>query len=101
MRQKHVDYQVVPYPKLRRIIAVMLRSLQRTPMIHGLLEVDVTRAREFLREHLVINVLLFHALSPSFRWDRTWSHVLDPSARSTSPLVVLIILWCRPFQHRV
>jgi pyruvate/2-oxoglutarate dehydrogenase complex dihydrolipoamide acyltransferase (E2) component len=51
MRQKHVDYQVVPYPKLRRIIAVMLRSLQRTPMIHGLIEVDVTRAREFLREH--------------------------------------------------
>jgi pyruvate/2-oxoglutarate dehydrogenase complex dihydrolipoamide acyltransferase (E2) component len=51
MRQKHVDYQVVPYPKLRRAIAVMLRSLQRTPMIHGLIEVDVTRAREFLREH--------------------------------------------------
>ena len=51
MRQKHVDYQVVPYPRLRRIIAVMLRSLQRAPMIHGLIEVDVTRARDFLREH--------------------------------------------------
>src|SRR6266516_3334337 len=51
MKQKHVDYQVVPYPKLRRIIAVMLRSFQRMPMIHGLIEVDVTRARAFLREH--------------------------------------------------
>ncbi len=51
MKQKHVDYQVVPYPKLRRIIAVMLRSFQRMPMIHGLIEVDVTRARAHLREH--------------------------------------------------
>jgi len=51
MKQNNVDYQVVPYPKLRRIIAVMLRSFQRMPMIHGLLEVDVTRARAFLREH--------------------------------------------------
>ena len=50
MKQQHVDYQVVPYPKLRRIIAVMLRSFQRMPMIHGLIEVDVTRARAYLRE---------------------------------------------------
>ena len=45
MKQQHVDYQVLLYPKLRRIIAVMLRSFQRMPMIHGLLEVDVTKAR--------------------------------------------------------
>jgi len=51
MKQQHVDYQVVPYPKLRRIIAVMLRSFQRMPMIHGLIEVDVTRVRAHLREH--------------------------------------------------
>ena len=51
MKQQHVDYQVLLYPKLRRIIAVMLRSFQRMPMIHGLLEVDVTRARARLREH--------------------------------------------------
>jgi len=51
MKQKHADYQVVPYPKLRHIIAIMLRSFQRMPMIHGLLEVDVTRARAHLREH--------------------------------------------------
>ncbi len=51
MKQQHVDYQVLLYPKLRRIIAVMLRSFQRMPMIHGLLEVDVTKARARLREH--------------------------------------------------
>jgi pyruvate/2-oxoglutarate dehydrogenase complex dihydrolipoamide acyltransferase (E2) component len=51
MKQQHVDYQVVPYPKGRRLEAVLLRSVQRTPMIHGLIEVDVTRARAFLREH--------------------------------------------------
>ena len=51
MKQQHVDYQVLLYPKLRRIIAVMLRSFQHMPMIHGLLEVDVTKARARLREH--------------------------------------------------
>ncbi len=51
MKKKHSDYEVVPYPKLRRGLAVTLRSAQRKPMIYGLLEVDVTRARKFLRDH--------------------------------------------------
>jgi pyruvate/2-oxoglutarate dehydrogenase complex dihydrolipoamide acyltransferase (E2) component len=51
LKQQHTDYQVVPYPKLRRLEAVAYRSVRHKPMIHGLLEVDVTRAREFLREH--------------------------------------------------
>ena len=51
MKQNKDDYKVVPYPKMRRLEAVMLRSFQRKPLIHGLLEVDVTRARAFLREH--------------------------------------------------
>lgn len=51
MKQKHADYRLVPYPKMRRAIAATLRSFQRKPMMHGLLEVDVTTAREFLREH--------------------------------------------------
>ncbi len=51
MKQKHVNYQVVPYPKDRRAVAVLYRSVQRKPMIHGLIEVDVTRARAFVREH--------------------------------------------------
>ena len=51
MKKRQHDFEVVPYPKLRRGLAVTLRSAQQTPMIHGLLEVDVTRARAFLREH--------------------------------------------------
>jgi len=49
--KQHDDYQVVPYPKLRRLLAVMLRALQRKPMMHFLLEVDVTRARQYIREY--------------------------------------------------
>jgi pyruvate/2-oxoglutarate dehydrogenase complex dihydrolipoamide acyltransferase (E2) component len=51
MKKQHDGYQVVPYSKLRRVMAITLRSAQRKPMIHGLIEVDVTRAREYLREH--------------------------------------------------
>ncbi len=50
MKQQHVDYKVVPNPKLRRWFAAAFRSAQHTPTMHGLLEVDVTWAREFLRD---------------------------------------------------
>jgi pyruvate/2-oxoglutarate dehydrogenase complex dihydrolipoamide acyltransferase (E2) component len=50
MNQQHVDYQVVPFTKMRRLEAVVDRSVHM-PMIHSLIEVDVTRARTFLREH--------------------------------------------------
>jgi pyruvate/2-oxoglutarate dehydrogenase complex dihydrolipoamide acyltransferase (E2) component len=49
--KQHADYQVVPYPKLRRLLAVMLHALQRKPMMHFLLEVDVTRARQYIQEY--------------------------------------------------
>src|SRR5260370_13061396 len=51
MNKKYDDDQMVTYPKLRRVLEVMYPSVQRKPMIHGLLEVDVTTAREFLRDH--------------------------------------------------
>src|SRR5215472_6077342 len=51
MKQQHVDYKVAPYPKLRRWMAGAYRSVQHKPMIHGLIEVDVTRARARLRDH--------------------------------------------------
>lgn len=51
MKQQHVDYQVVPYPKIRRFMVAAYRSAQHKPMIHGLLEVDVSGARTFLRNH--------------------------------------------------
>jgi pyruvate/2-oxoglutarate dehydrogenase complex dihydrolipoamide acyltransferase (E2) component len=50
MKQQHVDYQVVPYPKIRRVMAAEFRSSQHMPMIHGLIEVDVSRARTYFRE---------------------------------------------------
>jgi len=51
MKKKRNDYKVVPYSKLRRVLAVTLHSAQRKSMVRSLIEVDVTRAREFLREH--------------------------------------------------
>jgi pyruvate/2-oxoglutarate dehydrogenase complex dihydrolipoamide acyltransferase (E2) component len=51
MKQNNADYQVVPYPRLRRWMAAAFHSTQYKPMIHGLLEVNVSRARAFLREH--------------------------------------------------
>ena len=48
--QQYSDYEIMPYPKLRRAMALTLRSAQRIPAIHGLVEVDVTKAREILRD---------------------------------------------------
>jgi hypothetical protein len=44
MKQNNADYKMVP-SQGRRVMAFAMRSAQRTPMIHGLIEVDVTRAR--------------------------------------------------------
>ncbi len=49
--KQHADNKVVPYPKMRRLMAVAYRSAQRKPMIYGLLEVDVSKARAYLREY--------------------------------------------------
>jgi len=51
MTQKQVDYKMVSYSKARRFMEAARRSVQRTPRMHGLIEVDVTRARAFLRDH--------------------------------------------------
>ena len=51
MKQNNADYQVIPYPKLRRWMAAAFRATQYKPMIHGLIEFDVTGARTFLRDH--------------------------------------------------
>ncbi len=48
MKQQHIDYQVVPYSKIRRLMAISFRVSRHMPLIHGLLEVDVSRARSFL-----------------------------------------------------
>ena len=50
MKQQHSDDQVMPYPKIRRLMAAEFRSSHHIPMIHGLIEVDVSRARAHLRD---------------------------------------------------
>jgi len=51
MNKQHHDYKVVSYPKLRQVLSMMMSTVHRKHMIHSLLEVDVTKAREFLRDH--------------------------------------------------
>src|SRR5689334_17757392 len=51
MRHKHADYQVIPYPRYQRFAAAAYQTVRHKQMIHGLIEVDVTRARTALREH--------------------------------------------------
>lgn len=51
MKRQHADYQVVPYRRFRRWTAAAYRSVRFRPMIHGLIEVDVTRPRAILRAH--------------------------------------------------
>ena len=52
MKKRQFNDQVVPYSKIRRVLGIMYPSVKRKPMIHGLLEVDVTKARGFLRDHM-------------------------------------------------
>lgn len=40
--------RIVPYPVIRRVMEMMQRSAMRVPMIHGLVEFDVTDARLLL-----------------------------------------------------
>lgn len=51
MKQRFADAQVVPYPKYLRMAAAAYHTVRHQPLIHGLIEVDVTRARAALREH--------------------------------------------------
>lgn len=51
MKHQETDAQVIPYPKYQRWMATAYRAVQHKPMIHGLLSVDVTRARAALRTH--------------------------------------------------
>jgi pyruvate/2-oxoglutarate dehydrogenase complex dihydrolipoamide acyltransferase (E2) component len=41
---------VIPYSKSRRFMREAIRSTHHKPMMHGLLEVDVTKARAYLQE---------------------------------------------------
>lgn len=44
-------YQVIPFPKARRLITDVGTLGKNKPVIRGLLEIDVTKPRQFIREH--------------------------------------------------
>lgn len=46
------DYHVRPFPRMRRLVVDQAWLAQRKHMIHGLIEVDVTTARQAIRDHL-------------------------------------------------
>lgn len=51
MRKRYQDFEIVPFPKMRRVLSVMLRSAQRKNMMHGLVEMDITKAHQYMREY--------------------------------------------------
>lgn len=78
--RQHVapDYQTLPFSKLRQVMAAAYQSVRNRPMIHGLIEVDVTRARAFLRankattgESLSFTAFLIACLSKAVEEDKT------------------------------
>ncbi|MEJ2600164.1 MAG: 2-oxo acid dehydrogenase subunit E2 [Anaerolineales bacterium] len=51
MSENNGDYTIVPFPKIRRLMVDGGRLGRQKHVIHGLVEMDVTRARQVIREH--------------------------------------------------
>ncbi len=51
LKKKHQDFKVMPYPKIRRVLSAMLSTVQHKHMMHGLVEMDVTKAHQYMREY--------------------------------------------------
>ena len=51
MVEKHPGYETAPFSKMRRMQAEGMRLGAKKSTIHGLLEVDVTKARQFIRDN--------------------------------------------------
>ena len=51
MRRRYADYTVLPDPKMRRWLVAGMRSVRHKPMIHGLIEVDISKARGDIGDH--------------------------------------------------
>ena len=47
---KPAEYKIVPFPRMRNLVIDLLRAAHPRHMIHGLIEVDVTRSRQYIRE---------------------------------------------------
>ncbi len=73
----HQQYTTIDYPQLRRGLALMYRSVQRTHKTYGLIEVDVTDARQRLRalgaqagEHISFTAYILHCLAHTIDQDK-------------------------------
>jgi pyruvate/2-oxoglutarate dehydrogenase complex dihydrolipoamide acyltransferase (E2) component len=51
MTKSNETYQIIPFPKIRRLMVDGGRLARQKHVIHGLVEVDVTCARQTIREH--------------------------------------------------
>jgi pyruvate/2-oxoglutarate dehydrogenase complex dihydrolipoamide acyltransferase (E2) component len=51
--EKPAEYETVPFPRMRHLVIDVLCAAHRKHMVHGLIEVDVTRARQHIREQEV------------------------------------------------
>jgi pyruvate/2-oxoglutarate dehydrogenase complex dihydrolipoamide acyltransferase (E2) component len=51
MKQSNDDHKVVPFPRMRSIVRTIARVAGNKYFMRGLVEIDVTRARQFIREH--------------------------------------------------
>src|SRR5437667_9639113 len=51
MKKSHDGYKIVPFPRVRSIVRTIARVARHKYIIRGLVEIDVTRARQSLREH--------------------------------------------------
>jgi len=51
MRNESDRYEVIPFPKSRRVVVDFMRLGHHQHAIHGLIEIDVTEPRRLIREH--------------------------------------------------
>jgi len=51
LTENHDSYTVIPFPRARLAEVDFLRLMQRKPVIHALIETDVTVPRQYIREY--------------------------------------------------
>ena len=51
MTKNNENYQIIPYPKIRRLMVDGGRMARQKHLIHGLVEMDVTDARRLIHDH--------------------------------------------------
>ena len=51
MKKSHDGYTIVPFPRMQSIVRTIARVARHKYIMRGLVEIDVTRARQSIREH--------------------------------------------------